>query len=615
MALLYMKFLYEPLVESIKLNLEYSSISVADELRRFIDRSYHDIELLSENPIIRSTQTSEEEKLEMLNLVKIHYGIYDDITLIDKNGYVIISTTYNYRGEWFAKEWFNEAKTGKIVMSRVHAISDPYKAITVFLAPVYDEKNQMTSVVAAQLPMSEIWKITDDVKIGKTGFVLILNDVNQIISHPDKNKVLTFFPVDKFEEPPVERGVTSYTENDEKMISAYTYLYESGDAKFNGWKIFVTQPETEALDYVKLTYMNIFIASLITILSSLVLTFIFTRRIITNNINKLLEGSRKIAQGDMNYRVRIKSGDEMEEMAESFNQMISELGGYRKELEKKVKLRTKELNKKVEELTETKTAMLNMMEDLDETNKKLLEVQNELKRNFRELKKLDKEKDEFISIAAHELKTPMTAIHGFSQLLQNEKMIEDVEKRKRYLNILDNETKRLSKLVTDILDLSRIDLGTMRFNLKKTNLYDVLNDMKEEMNPLIKEAGLESEYIIEDNLPDIITDEERLKQILLNLISNAIKYTQKGKVTVKIAKENDFIHFRVIDTGIGIEKKYFKYLFIRFYQISSPYTREIKGAGLGLSICKELVEALGGKIWVESKIGSGSTFHFTLPIK
>ena len=135
------------------------------------------------------------------------------------------------------------------------------------------------------------------------------------------------------------------------------------------------------------------------------------------------------------------------------------------------------------------------------------------------------------------------------------------------------------------------------------------------MNLRIKEKGLESEYNVEKNASKVFTDEERLKEIMINLINNAIKYTTKGKITINVSRENDFIHFRVKDTGIGIAKEYHEKVFGRFFQVDSSYTREAGGTGLGLALCNEFVIMLGGKIWVNSEEGKGSEFHFTLPVK
>jgi signal transduction histidine kinase len=239
----------------------------------------------------------------------------------------------------------------------------------------------------------------------------------------------------------------------------------------------------------------------------------------------------------------------------------------------------------------------------------------ELRKNLEELKRINQEKDDFIAMASHELKTPITTMKGFLQLLKNEDIFQNEEKRERSLDILDKEMKRLTNLITNILDFSRIDLDVMKLNLEKTQLKESLKEIRLLTDPAIKEDGLESEYIIDENLPAVIIDEDRFKQIMTNLISNAVKYTQKGKITIKASREDDFIHFEVRDTGIGIPKEEQNKIFQRFYQIDNTYTKKKSGAGIGLAICKEILEIMGGKIWVESEMGKGSNFHFRIPIE
>ena len=143
-----------------------------------------------------------------------------------------------------------------------------------------------------------------------------------------------------------------------------------------------------------------------------------------------------------------------------------------------------------------------------------------------------------------------------------------------------------------------------------------IEGLKRQMDILIKKKNIDSEYKVDDNLSHIIIDRDRLIQVLSNLISNAIKYThENGKIIVNVTKEGDNIKFSLIDTGIGIPKEEYEKIFERFYQIDSSYTRKAGGSGLGLSICKGLVEAMDGKIWVESELDKGTTFSFLLPIK
>lgn len=330
---------------------------------------------------------------------------------------------------------------------------------------------------------------------------------------------------------------------------------------------------------------------------------------ITASITKLKNAADRIGKGWLGTRVKISSKDELGEFAAAFNKMAQDLKKSRQDIEE----RGVELTQKVNELTGTKSAMLNMMEDIDETNRKLTDAQKELKRNYGELKKLDMEKDKFISIAAHELKTPMTAIQGFAQLLENESVISNPGTRKKYIEIIDQEVKRLSKMVTEVLDLSRADLGAMKFRIEDVGVPELLKEVNDELAERAKEAGLALEFSVSDGVPQMRTDREKLKAILLNLIGNAINYTERGGIRTEAAMDRGNVKFSVADTGIGIPRKHFRKIFTRFYQVASPYTRKVGGTGLGLSICKEFVEAMGGEIWFDSKAGKGTTFYFTLP--
>ena len=379
-----------------------------------------------------------------------------------------------------------------------------------------------------------------------------------------------------------------------------------------------TSDEKMILDGIVNSITEVYVFMLILVI---IATMLITRSI-TKPITELTNSVKKISSGNLNIKINIKSKDEIGELAEAFNQMNDdikksreEIEKYSKSLEEKVKERTSELDKKVSELTDTKTAMLNMMEDLDNTNKELINVQIKLKKNLGEIRKLDVEKDRFISITAHELKTPMTTIHGFAQLLENKNIFENTEARNKYLKIIESETKRLSKLVTEVLDLSRADLNTLSLNIEDVNLTDVLNEIKEEMKSKAGSKNLYLNFKLEENLPQIETDKEKFKEIFINLIDNAIKYTPRGYIKVQAFKEGNHVKFSVTDTGVGIPKKYFKNIFERFFQVESPYTRKVGGTGLGLSICKEFIESLEGNIWFKSKEGKGTTFYFTLPLK
>lgn len=331
---------------------------------------------------------------------------------------------------------------------------------------------------------------------------------------------------------------------------------------------------------------------------------------ISNSVMKLRDVTELVGRGNLDTRVEVVSKDEVGELAKAFNLMIADLKKSKFDVEE----RENALNQKIAELTKTKAAMMNMMEDGEELNAALVNAQTHLKRNLKELKESDIKKNQFMSVAAHEFKTPLTSIHGFSQLLESNSILKDAEKRNKFLKIIENETERLAKLVNEVLDISRIDLDAMKFSFEKINLSELMDHVMEEMSIQIEDNGLIAEYSVERNLPYIVTDREKLTQVLINLITNAVKYTPKGKITVKAFAENDNVHFFVQDTGVGIVKSHHDKIFTRFYQEDSSATRRAGGVGLGLALSKEFVELLGGRIWFESKVGVGSTFHFTMPV-
>lgn len=295
-------------------------------------------------------------------------------------------------------------------------------------------------------------------------------------------------------------------------------------------------------------------------------------------------------------------------------------------LEYETKHQNIRLKNKVNELEDTRSAMINILEDTNEQKdtieKSKIDVDmlnKKLEKSNKELMKLDKLKDQFTSITAHELKTPLTSIKGFIQLLSDKKIFNDINKREKYFKIIIDDANRLSKLITDILDISRMDLGTLKFYLDTVNVKDFIDSVKKETSHITKEKNIKMIYEIDKNIPrNIMTDKNRLAQVLTNLINNAVNYSKEGnnaKIKICIKKNGEYILFSVKDNGIGISKNLQEHIFDKFYQVDSWQTRKIGGSGLGLAICKGLVNAIGGKIWVKSNVKKGAEFIFRLPIE
>jgi signal transduction histidine kinase len=275
---------------------------------------------------------------------------------------------------------------------------------------------------------------------------------------------------------------------------------------------------------------------------------------------------------------------------------------------------SKDLLEKKDEIGSLSNSFHNMLKRLKTEIESQLEINSKLQESNQKLNEMDKKKDEFISISSHELKTPVTVIKGFSQLLKDKKISLNKKKRDYYLDLIDQNTTRLNNFIFELVDSSRLDLGKLTIKSEPVDVPFLSNEIKTEMEQLIKNKKLKSVFKIEKKLPKIIGDEERILQVVRNFITNAVKYTDKGSVFFNIYKSGDYIQFEVKDTGRGIPKDKQKFIFSKFYQVDSSFTREFGGSGLGLSICKGLVENMKGKIGFESVEGKGSTFYFAIPV-
>jgi PAS domain S-box-containing protein len=228
-----------------------------------------------------------------------------------------------------------------------------------------------------------------------------------------------------------------------------------------------------------------------------------------------------------------------------------------------------------------------------------------------ELKKSERLRTEFMNIAAHELKSPVTPIKGYLDLIISDKNTS--EKVKNWAKVSLRNSERLLKLVNDILDVSRLDTDTMRFEMERLDIVEILDEIAEDMKPVIENKSLKFITKIPRNLPNIMGDRHRLPQVLKNLLVNALKFTDNGSISIEAEEKDNYIIISIKDTGVGISKEELKKIFTKFYQAYTGDDRKNEGTGLGLFICKEILHKHKGDIWVESNIGKGSNFMIKLP--
>lgn len=230
------------------------------------------------------------------------------------------------------------------------------------------------------------------------------------------------------------------------------------------------------------------------------------------------------------------------------------------------------------------------------------------------LQELDKLKDEFVSLASHELRTPMTAIKGsLSTILEG--YAGDVSPQaKEFLNSAYTENDRLIRLVNNLLNISRIEAGRFTFTVTKIDMDKLITEVVHNLQSAAIERSIYLNYEKTGNMPLVLGDEDKVREVLINLVGNATKFTHKGGISVRAVIKENMMITSVTDTGSGIANEDQELLFKKFSQVGKDYARPMGGTGLGLYISKQIVEGLKGNIWLESTLGKGTTFYFSLPV-
>ncbi len=236
-----------------------------------------------------------------------------------------------------------------------------------------------------------------------------------------------------------------------------------------------------------------------------------------------------------------------------------------------------------------------------------------LLRDITREKELDEMKSQLLSTVSHELRTPLASIKGFATTLLRQDVTWDEDTRREFLSIIDQESDRLSELIGNLLDMSRIEAGTLRVEPEPIDLRAIIEETAAEFQMMTRRHRIKVH--LPPTIPLAQADPRRARQVLRNLVENAVKYSPEGgAITISAAIKQGHIEIGVADRGIGIEPEHLDHIFDRFYQVDSASTRKVGGSGLGLSISKAIIEAHGGRIWVESQPRVGTTFHFTLPL-
>jgi signal transduction histidine kinase len=225
----------------------------------------------------------------------------------------------------------------------------------------------------------------------------------------------------------------------------------------------------------------------------------------------------------------------------------------------------------------------------------------------------DRLKSAFLANMSHEIRTPLNSILGFSELLTDPEL--DSESRREFANLINSSGNNLLSIINDVLDISKIEAGQITLTANEFSAQRLISIIQKEYSLKASTKGIELRLAPQatDQKFIVLSDEMRIKQVLINFIGNALKFTESGYIEIGVKLKKNNIQFHVKDTGIGIAREFHEKIFERFRQVEASNTRKYGGNGLGLAITKNLAELLGGRIWLESEVNQGSTFFFTLP--
>ncbi|MCB4791817.1 MAG: HAMP domain-containing protein [Elusimicrobia bacterium] len=527
--------------------------------------------------------------------------------------------------------------------------------------------------------LDNLWKKITHTRIASTGYAFLVNSKGEIIAHPQVNLAKTKTPVKDL--PIVNEALKAVSVGSKE----YTRLSDSKGvvgayAPIEGlkWAVIIQQDKDEAYISVKRMQKQAVFLILISLVIASALVF-FIARDFTKPLVSLTKAAQFIAEKNFNVHVSVHTRDELQDLAETFNNMTMELRRYDEmQVDKVITEKTKTesvvhsisdglllidqegrlqlVNRKAEELLGLPAgenwqnkAVWNLVKN-PLIKDVLFEVVNMAKRKepkqvslssdaltkcyeisaedvvtrekneklgvlilIRDItleKELEKMKDDFLHSITHDLRNPVTSIRGFLKFLIDGVGGEVNEKQKKMLDTMNRATQRLIGLIDDILDIAKLEAGRMHLNLEKTDIYSVAQKMIEFLEPHAVRKSIKLSVNAPEGLEPVLADSRLLERVFGNLIGNALKFTpDNGQITVNITDEKDHILVVVTDTGEGIPPEYTSKIFDKFQQVAG---QRRGGTGLGLTICKHIVEAHNGTIWAESKIGEGSKFCFTI---
>jgi len=585
-AVLEIYFRYRESQEQIS-RLENETAAVAAlKIERFVQDIVFAIKASTKSREIMQGRVSPEYRFELKRLLYLTPAITEAVALdIDgvKQAHVSRAGTVSQdaRSDFASSPGFKRALKGQPDYGPVYFVqnSEPYMTIAY---PIEQFAGTVIGVLQAEVNLKLVWDIVSNIRTGEGGYAYVVSRSGDLIAHRDISLVLQRRNLAHLAQvkgafevvsgAPRPRVMLASNLEGKRVISSNAFIPSLQ------WLVIVERPAEEA--YAPLYAAMLRTSALLLVgFSMAVLASLFLGRRVVRPLEALRRGVERIGKGDLDHRLDLKTGDEIEILADEFNEMAARLREAYTGLEYKVAERTQELTIANEKLGEA-----------------------------------SKLKSQFLANVNHELRTPVSAVIGYAHLVLRGTEGQISQLQRENLEDLLRNAERLLSQIDSLLEFSKIEAGKVEAHVELVKVNEVIQAAISTIEPTLNGGGVRIIREIAPGMSALNTDREKLRQIILNLLDNSVKFTDRGEIKIAASQQNGSLKLVVSDTGIGIPKGELDKIFEEFHRGDLSSNKNYRGTGLGLAIVKQFANLLGGEVGVESEVGKGSVFTVTLPL-